>query len=137
MPSVTRISFCLLCVSGFALTHHVPVSNDLGLLISLVPDGGHDEESRLADSLEDTKKCSYSDESREAEAERVAGEYDTPCDDVGSEVFGNRYTLQNPVGGVFNEKNSNVDTGSQPSELLCVSKLSLVRFKHSATHCFL
>jgi hypothetical protein len=34
--------------------HHVPVSNDGGLLVALVPHGTEDQECRLADCLEDT-----------------------------------------------------------------------------------
>jgi hypothetical protein len=75
----------------------------LSLLLSPVPERRHDEESRLADGLKDTKKCSANDERREAEAGRVAGEYGAPCQNVESKVFGNWHSLQNPVGWVFDD----------------------------------
>jgi hypothetical protein len=71
----------------------------------------------LTDCLEDTQECSDGNERREAEAESVAGKYGTPCEDVGSKVFGNRYALENPVGWVFDDKHSEVDTGGEPSKL--------------------
>jgi hypothetical protein len=52
--------------------HHVPVRNNLSLLVSPVPDRSHDQESRLADGLEDTQKGSANHERREAEAEGMA-----------------------------------------------------------------
>lgn len=89
-----------------SLTHHVPVSNNLGLFLTLVPERSHDEESGLADSLEDTKECSANDECREAEACCMAGKYGTPCEDVEPEVFGYWYSLENPVGWVFDNQYS-------------------------------
>jgi hypothetical protein len=71
----------------------------------------------LADCLEDTQECSDGDERREAKAESVAAKYDTPADDVGSKVFGDWYSLENPVGWVFDDKHSEVDTGGEPSKL--------------------
>jgi hypothetical protein len=99
------------------LTHHVPVSNDLGLLLTLVPERSHDEESGLADSLEDTKECSANDERREAEAGGMAGKYGTPCENIESEILGNWYSLENPVGWIFDDQYSKVDTGGEPPKL--------------------
>ena len=48
--------------------HHVPVVDDRCLLLTLVPDRTHDQESRLAYGLEDTEKGPDCDKSREAEA---------------------------------------------------------------------
>jgi hypothetical protein len=76
----------------------------------------------LADSFEDTKQGSDGDERRKAEAESVAAKYNTPCHDVGSEVFGNRYPLKDPVGRVFDDEHSEVYTGSEPPKLSQVSK---------------
>jgi hypothetical protein len=103
------------------LTHHVPVSNDLSLLLTLVPKTSHDQESRLANGLEDTEECSDSNERREAEAEGVAGKYGTPCEDVETKVFGDWYSLENPIGWVFDDKHSEVDTGGEPPKLSRVS----------------
>jgi hypothetical protein len=35
--------------------HHVPVSDDSGLFLTLVPDGTHDQECRLANSFENSE----------------------------------------------------------------------------------
>jgi hypothetical protein len=104
------------------LTHHVPVSNDLSLLLTLVPKTSHDQESRLANGLEDTEECSDSNERREAEAEGVAGKYGTPCEDVETKVFGDWYSLENPIGWVFDDKHSEVDTGGEPPKSLLGKK---------------
>ena len=58
-----KASYDLLCS-----VHHVPVCDDLGLFRAFVPDGTHNEESRLANSLEDTEERSDGDESWETEA---------------------------------------------------------------------
>jgi hypothetical protein len=48
--------------------HHVPVVDDRGLFIALVPNGTHDQERRLAYSLEDTEQSSDCYERGETEA---------------------------------------------------------------------
>jgi hypothetical protein len=48
----------------------------------------------------------------------VKCEDDTPKDDVGREIFGNGYALDDPVGRILDKQYSNVDTGRQPGELL-------------------
>jgi hypothetical protein len=41
----------------------------------------------------------------------------TPKDDVDTQVFGNRYSLDDPVGGVLHDENGNIDTRCQPRVL--------------------
>jgi hypothetical protein len=87
------------------------------LFLSLIPQRSHDKESRLAHSLKNTQQGTDGDERSKAEAEGVAAKYGTPCENVESEVFGNRYALKNVVRGVFDDEDSEVDTGSKPPEL--------------------
>jgi len=47
----------------------------------------------------------------------MAGKYGTPCKNVESEVFGDWYSLENPVGWVFDDQYGEVDTGGEPSKL--------------------
>lgn len=92
--------------------HHVPVGDDLGLFRALVPDGTHDEESGLADSLEDTEQSPDGDKGGEGEAYGVQAQDGGPEQNVASKVFGNGHTLDDPVGGVFDNEHSEVNTGS-------------------------
>jgi hypothetical protein len=91
------------------------------LLLTLVPEGSHDEKSGLTDSFEYTEECPDGYERRKAEAEGVATKYGTPCEDVGSKIFGDGYALNDVVRGIFDHEHSEVDTGGKPSELLQVS----------------
>jgi hypothetical protein len=54
--------------------HHVPIVDNSCLLITLVPDGAHDQEGRLTHCFEDTEKRPYCDEGGETEAEGVAAQ---------------------------------------------------------------
>ena len=97
--------------------HHVPVGDDLGLFRALVPDGAHDEESRLANGLKDTEECSDGNEGGESEADGVQAQSRRPEHNVDSKELGNGDTLDRPVDGVLNDKDSEVNTGGQPSKL--------------------
>jgi hypothetical protein len=102
--------------------HHIPVSDDLRLLIALVPDGTHDQECRLADSLEYTKQGPDYNEGGKAEAKSMAAENRGPTHDVNREKFSNGDSLDRPVDGVFDDQNGNVYAGCKPSPLSVVSK---------------
>ena len=91
--------------------HHVPVGNDLSLFRALVPDRTHDEESGLADSLENTKQSSDGNERRECEADRVQAQDGRPGQNVVTKVLGDWHTLNDPVGRVFDDEYSKVNTG--------------------------
>jgi hypothetical protein len=91
------------------------------LLFALVPEGSHDEESGLTDGLKYTEQSSDGNERRKAKAEGVAAKYGTPCENVGSEVFGDWYALDDVVRGVFDHEHGEVDAGGEPSELSQVS----------------
>ena len=97
--------------------HHIPVCDDLGLFRALVPDGTHDEESRLADSLEDTEERSDGDESWETEAYGMQAQNRRPGHDIEAEEFGYGDTLDGPIDRVFDDKDGQIDTGGQPGEL--------------------
>jgi hypothetical protein len=47
--------------------HHIPVVDDRGLLVTLVPHGAHDEKGRLTHGFEYSKQRSACDESWETE----------------------------------------------------------------------
>ena len=49
----------------------------------------------------------------------------TPDDDVGRKVFGDRYTLDDPIRGIFDKDHRNVDTGGQPGELVDISRWTM------------
>jgi hypothetical protein len=51
----------------------------------------------------------------------MESECSAPKDNGTSEVFGNGETLNEAIGGVFNNENSDVDTCGQPRELSLVS----------------
>jgi hypothetical protein len=97
--------------------HHVPVCDDLGLFRAFVPDGAHDEKSWLANSLEDTEECSDGDKSWESEAYGMQAQNRRPGHDIEAEEFGYRDTLDGPINRVLDDKDSQIDTGGQPSEL--------------------
>jgi hypothetical protein len=97
--------------------HHVPVVDNLSLLLTLIPDGRHDEERRLANSLKDTEECSDRDKSWIAEAECMAAKDGRPEKDVGTKEFSDGNTLNGPVDGVLDNQDGDVDTSSEPSPL--------------------
>jgi hypothetical protein len=75
----------------------------LRLLIALVPDGTHDQESWLANSLEYTKQSSDHNKGGKAEAKSVAAENRRPTHDVDGEEFTDRDSLNSPIDGVFDD----------------------------------
>lgn len=94
--------------------HDVPVGNSSGLFLTFVPQRRHDEESWLTDSFEDTEEGAADNEGREVVARGVKCQGDSPEDDVGGEVLCDRHSLDDPVGRVFDEQYSDVNTGGQP-----------------------
>lgn len=103
------------------LTHHVPVGDNLRLLSSPVPHGGHQQKRWLAYSFEDSQKCPDSDERWEAEAERMAAKHCAPCQDVETQILSDRYALENPIGGVLDDQHGKINTCREPAELVVVS----------------
>lgn len=97
--------------------HHVPICDDLCLFRTFVPDGAHDEERRLADGFENTKQSTDTDQSRKTEAKSMASENGTPCENVETKVLCDRHTLDDPVGRIFDNQDSNVNTRSEPAPL--------------------
>ena len=50
-------------------------------------------------------------------ASRVESQDCSPEANVDAKVFGDGNTLDDPVGGVFDDQDGNVDTGSEPGVL--------------------
>jgi hypothetical protein len=97
--------------------HHVPVVYDSGLLIALVPNRTHDQESWLANSFEYAEESPDYNEGREAEAESMTAQNRGPTHDVDGEEFSYWNSLDRPVDGVFDDENGDVYTCGEPSPL--------------------
>jgi hypothetical protein len=101
--------------------HHVPVGDDSSLFITLIPDGTHDQESWLANSLKYTEESPNYDEGWEAEAKSMAAKNRGPTHDVDSKEFCYGNSLDREVDGVFDDENGDVDTSGEPPPLKDVS----------------
>jgi len=84
------------------------------LFLSLIPHAAKDEERRLTCCFEDSKQCTHSDQAYEVLAKGMASEDNALCHDVKTEVFCDRNFLENPVGRILHNKDSEVDTGCEP-----------------------
>jgi hypothetical protein len=95
----------------------IPVGYGRRLLLSLVPHTGQQDEGWLAAGLKDTQQGPQHDHVREILASRMQSQHRTPETNVDAQVLGNRNTLDNPVGRVFDDQDSDVDTGGEPGVL--------------------
>lgn len=97
--------------------HHVPVGDGVGLLLTLVPHGREQDKGRLTAGLEDTQQRADNHQAGEVVAGRVESQDHTPQANVDAEVFADGNALDDPVGWVFDDQDSDVDTGGEPGVL--------------------
>lgn len=110
----------------------IPVGHGRRLLFSLVPHTGQQDEGWLAAGLKDTQQGTQDDHVREALANGMQSQHGTPETNVDAQVLGNRNTLDNPVGRVFDDQDGDVDTGGEPGVLERWPLASVAHIRYSS-----
>lgn len=103
--------------------HHVPVRYRLSLLFPLVPHTAQEQKAGLTNGLENTEQRPQREDTGKAVGNRVQCKNCAPEHDVQGEIFGDRHSLNRPIGGIFNRQHCNVYAGRQPRVLVVVSEL--------------
>ena len=66
----------------------------------------------------------------ESRACSVKSQNSSPNDNAGAQEFGNGHTLDQPVDGVFNNQDGDVNTRREPWKQLCVSDIEVLAKAH-------
>jgi hypothetical protein len=114
--------------------HHIPIGDYSGLFITSVPNGTHDQESRLANSFEYSEQSPDHDKSGEAEAKSMAAQNRRPAHDIDGEEFSDWNALDREIYGVFDDENGDVDAGCEPSPLRLSVKCTSSGILRNVTH---